>query len=72
MLEVALRLLATWLRPISSPAHRRTGTTQPARQTVRRHIKPGVIALRGTAFGASLIWWGEQVGSALRGLLRIP
>lgn len=32
----------------------------------------GVIALGGTAFGASLIWWGEQVVSAIRGFLRIP
>lgn len=32
----------------------------------------GIVGLGGTAFGASLIWWGEQVGSALRGLLRIP
>jgi len=32
----------------------------------------GVIALGGTAFGASLIWWGEQMIHAIRGFLRIP
>lgn len=31
----------------------------------------GVVGLGGTAFGASLIWWGEQVGNAIRSLLRI-
>jgi len=31
----------------------------------------GVIALGGTAFGASLIWWGEQMITAIRGFLRI-
>lgn len=32
----------------------------------------GIIALGGTAFGASLIWWGEQMVAAIRGFLRIP
>ena len=32
----------------------------------------GIIALGGTAFGASLIWWGEQMISFIRGLLRVP
>ncbi|KRA44714.1 DUF1515 family protein [Devosia sp. Root635] len=32
----------------------------------------GVVALGGTAFGASLIWWGEQVVATIRSLLRIP
>jgi hypothetical protein len=32
----------------------------------------GVVGIGGTAFGASLIWWGEQVSQALRSLLRIP
>jgi hypothetical protein len=31
-----------------------------------------IVGLGGTAFGASLIWWGEQMISALRSLLRIP
>jgi predicted nucleic acid-binding Zn-ribbon protein len=31
----------------------------------------GIVGLGGTAFGASLIWWGEQVVTALRGFLRI-
>lgn len=32
----------------------------------------GIVGLGGTAFGASLIWWGEQVAIAVRGFLRIP
>lgn len=31
-----------------------------------------LIALGGTAFGASLIWWGEQAAAFLRHILRIP
>lgn len=31
----------------------------------------GVVGVGGTAFGASLIWWGEQVANAIRSLLRI-
>lgn len=32
----------------------------------------GLVGLGGTAFGASLIWWGEQTISAIRHFLRIP
>lgn len=32
----------------------------------------GIVAIGGTAFGASLIWWGEQTVTAIRGFLRIP
>ena len=32
----------------------------------------GIVALGGTAFGASLIWWGEQTISTIRAFLRIP
>lgn len=31
-----------------------------------------VVGLGGTAFGAAMIWWGEQTIHAIRGLLRIP
>lgn len=31
-----------------------------------------IVGLGGTAFGASLIWWGEQMIAAIRGFLRIP
>lgn len=31
-----------------------------------------IVGLGGTAFGASLIWWGEQMITAMRGFLRIP
>lgn len=31
-----------------------------------------VVGLGGTAFGAAMIWWGEQTVHAIRGLLRIP
>lgn len=32
----------------------------------------GVVGVGGTAFGASLIWWGEQMISAIRSILRVP
>lgn len=32
----------------------------------------GVVGIGGTAFGASLIWWGEQTIQFFRWLLRIP
>jgi len=32
----------------------------------------GVVALGGTAFGASLIWWGEWLSTTIRAWLRIP
>ena len=32
----------------------------------------GIVGLGGTAFGASMIWWGEQTVAAIRGWLRIP
>ena len=32
----------------------------------------GIVGLGGTAFGASMIWWGEQTVSAIRHFLRIP
>ena len=32
----------------------------------------GLIAIGGTAFGASLIWWGEQVAGLFRYLLKLP
>jgi hypothetical protein len=31
-----------------------------------------IVGIGGTAFGASLIWWGEQVISGIRHFLRIP
>ena len=31
-----------------------------------------IVGIGGTAFGASLIWWGEQVVSTIRHFLRIP
>lgn len=31
-----------------------------------------IVGIGGTAFGASLIWWGEQVISSIRHFLRIP
>ena len=30
-----------------------------------------IVGIGGTAFGASLIWWGEQVISTIRAFLRI-
>lgn len=32
----------------------------------------GLIGIGGTAFGASLIWWGESTVSFIRWMLRIP
>ena len=32
----------------------------------------GLIGIGGTAFGASLIWWGEQTVGFFRWILRIP
>lgn len=32
----------------------------------------GLIGIGGTAFGASLIWWGESTVSFIRWALRIP
>lgn len=32
----------------------------------------GIVGIGGTAFGASLIWWGEQVINGIRHFLRIP
>lgn len=32
----------------------------------------GLIGIGGTAFGASLIWWGEQTVSFFRWIFRIP
>src|SRR5215217_3948383 len=32
----------------------------------------GLIGIGGTAFGASLIWWGEQTISFFRWALRLP
>lgn len=32
----------------------------------------GLAGLGGTALGASLLWWSEQVGGAIRHFLRIP
>ncbi len=31
-----------------------------------------IVGIGGTALGASLIWWGEQVIGAIRHFLRIP
>lgn len=31
-----------------------------------------IVGVGGTAFGASIMWWGDQVVTALRGWLRIP
>lgn len=32
----------------------------------------GIVGIGGTAFGASLIWWGEQTINGIRHFLRIP
>jgi hypothetical protein len=31
----------------------------------------GIVGIGGTAFGAAMIWWGEQTINAVRHFLRI-